>query len=134
MKDETRHVQLNEAKWDKWAPAMDRQGGRYDSLREAQGQVVSLLDLHEGVHFLDVGCGTGWAVGQVAERVNGRGLFYGVDLSLKMIERATHNFGGQANFRFLRANSESIPLDGDFFDIIICTNSFHHYLNPDKAL
>jgi len=29
---------------------------------------------------------------------------------------------------------ESVPLDDNLFDIIICTHSFHHYLNPDKAL
>ena len=38
------------------------------------------------------------------------------------------------NFHFIKANAESIPLDNNLFDIIICTNSFHHYLNPDKAM
>jgi ubiquinone/menaquinone biosynthesis C-methylase UbiE len=134
MKDDTKHAQMNEAMWDKWAGSLDSNGLKYRYLRQAQGSVISLLNLREGVHFLDVGCGTGWAVGQVANMVNGKGLFYGVDLSAKMIEKAQSNFSGRDNFHFLQANSESIPLDDNFFDVIICTNSFHHYLNPDKAL
>ena len=27
-----------------------------------------------------------------------------------------------------------MPVDSDAFDIILCTNSFHHYQNPEKAL
>ena len=136
MKDETKHVQMNEAMWDKWAEedTLDNNGRNSKFLRAAQSKVISLLNLQPNVHFLDIGCGTGWAVGQAANLVKGNGLFYGVDLSPKMIEKAKNNFSGKDNFRFLQANSESIPLDDNFFDIIICTNSFHHYLHPDKAL
>ena len=136
MKDATKHVQMNEAMWDKWAEAdtLDNDGLQSKYLRAAQSKVISLLHIQPNVHFLDIGCGTGWAVGQAANLVKGEGLFYGVDLSPKMIEKAKSNFSGKNNFRFLQANSESIPLDDNFFDIIICTNSFHHYLHPDKAL
>jgi ubiquinone/menaquinone biosynthesis C-methylase UbiE len=134
VKDEAKHIQRNEAKWDQWANTLDGNGWKYEYLRKAQSSVVSLLEMKESVHFLDVGCGTGWAIGEVSSRVNERGEFYGVDLSLKMIEKAKENFSGKNNFHFIKANAELIPLDGDFFDIIICTNSFHHYLHPDKAL
>ncbi len=133
-KNESKHIQLNEAKWDKWASSLDGKGWRYDYLRNAQSGVISLLDVRENISFLDVGCGTGWAIGQVAKLVNNKGFFYGVDLSPKMIEKAEQNFKGNDNFHFIKANAESIPLDDDSFDIIICSNSFHHYLYPDKAL
>jgi ubiquinone/menaquinone biosynthesis C-methylase UbiE len=136
MKDETKHVQMNEAMWDKWAEedTLDNNGRNSKFLRAAQSKVISLLNFQPNVHFLDIGCGTGWAVGQAANLVNDKGLFYCVDLSPKMIEKAKSNFSGKDNFRFIQANSESIPLDDNFFDIIICTNSFHHYLHADKAL
>ncbi|MGA2625019.1 MAG: class I SAM-dependent methyltransferase [Bacteroidota bacterium] len=134
MKNEARHAQLNQAKWDNLANSVDSKGWRYDYLRAAQSKVVSLLDVKEDIHFLDVGCGTGWAIGEVAKLVNDKGLFYGVDLSSKMIEKAKGDFSGKDNFHFIKANAESIPLNDNFFDIIICTNSFHHYLNPSKAL
>jgi len=127
---------MNKEMWNRWADAdtLDNHGRNSRFLRAAQGNVLSLLNIQPNVHFLDIGCGTGWAVGQAAELVNGKGLFYGVDLSPKMIQKAKGNFSGRDNFRFMEANSESIPLDDDFFDVIICTNSFHHYLHPDKAL
>jgi ubiquinone/menaquinone biosynthesis C-methylase UbiE len=134
MKNETRHLQLNKAKWDQWAGSMDRKSWRTDFLRAAQSKVISLLNIQENIHFLDVGCGTGWAVGEVAKLAGDQGLFYGVDLSSAMIEKAKSNFRGRDNFRFIQADVDSIPLGDDFFDIIICTNSFHHYLNPGKAL
>jgi ubiquinone/menaquinone biosynthesis C-methylase UbiE len=136
MKDETRHVQMNKEMWDRWADedTLDNNGRNSRFLKAAQSKVLSLLNVQPNVHFLDIGCGTGWAVGQAAKLVNGKGLFYGADLSPKMIEKAKSNFSGKDNFHFIEANSESIPLEDGFFDIIICTNSFHHYLHPDKAL
>jgi ubiquinone/menaquinone biosynthesis C-methylase UbiE len=132
--NEARHLQLNEAKWDKWADTLDGKSWRNNYLRNAQRQVISRLEAKEDIRFLDIGCGTGWAVGQVAKLVDGQGQFYGVDLSTKMVEKAQENFSDMNNFHFLQANAESIPLDADSFDRIICTNSFHHYLHPDLAL
>jgi len=134
MKDDARHTQLNEAKWDRWAESFDGGGWIHRYLRDAQSKVLSLLGIKENVHLLDVGCGTGWAIGEAARLANNKGEFYGVDLSGKMIEKARENFVGKENIHFMKANAESIPLDDDFFDIIICTNSFHHYLHPDRAV
>ena len=134
MKNEAKHIQSNQVKWDKWANSLDSKSWRHDYLQDAQSKLIALLDVKENVRFLDIGCGTGWAVGEIAGLVDNKGLFYGVDLSPKMIEKAQSRFNGKDNFYFLQANAESIPLDDDSFDIIICTNSFHHYLHPDKAL
>ncbi len=131
---ESEHVKLNEAKWDKWAASIDGKGWRYVYLRKCQSGVVSLMDIKENMNFLDIGCGTGWALGQIAKIINGKGSFYGIDLSDKMIEKAKENFKDNENFHFIKSNAESIPINDNLFDAIICTNSFHHYLNPDKAL
>ncbi len=134
MKNESDHIKLNEEKWDEWAERIDGKGWRYDYLRQAQRGVISLLDVKKNAKFLDIGCGTGWALGQIARLVNNQGSFYGVDLSEKMIEKAKRNFQNNDNFHFIKSNAESIPLEGDFFDFILCNNSFHHYLHPDIAM
>jgi ubiquinone/menaquinone biosynthesis C-methylase UbiE len=131
---ESKHIEINEAKWDGWAESIDGEGFKYDYLRKAQSSVISLLDIKENISLLDIGCGTGWALGLAASLINNNGSYYGVDLSAKMIERAKENFKTKENFHFIKANAESIPLDDNLFDAIICTNSFHHYLHPDKAL
>ena len=131
---ESKHIELNEAKWDGWVDSLDKKGLRSYYLRLGQRDVISLLNIKEGMSILDIGCGTGWALGQAASLIENKGLFYGVDLSDKMIERAKENFKTKEYFHFIKANSESIPLDNNSFDFIICTNSFHHYFNPEKAL
>jgi ubiquinone/menaquinone biosynthesis C-methylase UbiE len=88
MKDDSKHLKMNEEKWDTWANSLDKKSWQSDFLHNAQSQVISLFNMQPGVHFLDIGCGTGWAVGQAAVQVGDQGLFYGVDLSPKMIEKA----------------------------------------------
>jgi len=132
--EKSKHIELNEAKWDGWVDSLDKKGSRSYYLRRGQSDVISLLNIREGMSILDIGCGTGWALGQAANLIHNKGSFYGVDLSAKMIERAKENFKTNENFHFIKANAESIPLNDNFFDIIICTNSFHHYFDPDKAL
>jgi len=131
---EAKHEQLNKEKFNKWADTFDDKSLRTAYLQDAQCKLLPLLDVKENVIFVDIGCGTGRALEEAAKLVNLKGLFYGVDLAEKMIEKARSNFHGKHNFHFLQANAESIPLNDNFFDIIICTHSFHHYLNPDKAL
>ncbi len=134
MKDEIKHAQLNKEKWDKWSGSYDSKNWQNDYLRNLQNKLISSLDIKENINFLDIGCGTGFAVGKVAKSANFKGNFYGIDLSKKMIEKAKANFANHNNFHFLEANAEKIPLENNFFDIIICTNSFHHYLHPQKAV
>lgn len=131
---ESEHIRLNEQKWDKWAPVADGKDWKYEYLRKAQNHVIEIINLKETGNFLDIGCGTGWAVAQAAKKVNGKGAFYGIDISSKMIEKARENYNDKNTFHFIKANSESIPLNDNFFDVVICTNSFHHYLNPHKVM
>ncbi len=134
MRDGTKHERLNRKKWDSWADTLDEKNWRNEYLRDAQRRLINLLDARENLHFLDIGCGAGWAVSEVARLAGFKGQFYGVDLSAKMIEKADRNAARRENLHFLQANAESIPLQDHFFDTIICTNSFHHYLHPDRAL
>jgi ubiquinone/menaquinone biosynthesis C-methylase UbiE len=134
MVDETRHTELNKKEWDERANTYDDKNRRAEYLRDTQSKLLFSLGIKKNVHFLDIGCGTGYAMGEAAKLIDFKGQFYGIDLSTKMVEKAKRNFQGRNNFHFLVANAESIPLHDNYFDIIICTNSFHHYLHPDKAL
>jgi ubiquinone/menaquinone biosynthesis C-methylase UbiE len=129
---EEEHDVLNERKWDSRAETYDRR--RFDYMRLMQERLLRLVMLKPGMRFLDVGCGTGWAVRRVAALLQGRGEFYGVDLSARMIEVAVAACPDCENVRFLRANAERLPMEGEFFDCVVCSNSFHHYLHPSRAL
>jgi ubiquinone/menaquinone biosynthesis C-methylase UbiE len=130
------YAKLNEEMWDLRAETwFDRRfsvQSRY--LRWMQGKLVSLLELGWNPRFLDLGCGPGWAVRYAASLADGRGEFYGVDISAKMIEKAEAGSASYRNVHFRKANAEELPFDNDFFDLVICSNSFHHYFSPDMVL
>jgi ubiquinone/menaquinone biosynthesis C-methylase UbiE len=84
--------------------------------------------------ILDVGCGTG----VFAERVRAalpRVEVYGVDLVSEMLQK------GLARWRLHRGHvlpvqgdSERLPFLSESFDIVTCSNSFHHYPRQDRAV
>jgi len=132
MKNEKEHIALNQQKWDSWAKSFDRK--IYDFFRFMQKRTISLTALKEKDYFLDIGCGTGWAVRHASRIIKENGKAFGIDLSTKMIEIAKANSVNNQNVFFFQANAESLPFEDNFFEFIICTNSFHHYLDPLKVL
>jgi ubiquinone/menaquinone biosynthesis C-methylase UbiE len=87
-----------------------------------------------GFHFLDIGCGTGWAVRYVASLLEDEGEFSGVDVSGNMIKMAQAQSRGFRNVHFYKTNAEQLPLESSSVDCTISTNSFHHYSDPSKVL
>jgi ubiquinone/menaquinone biosynthesis C-methylase UbiE len=132
MRNEFEHTELNARKWDRRAVTYDDK--RFDHFRVLQKRLISLVNPRPGTRLLDIGCGTGWAVRYAASLLGGRGRFHGIDISSVMIEKAVRNNPYPASVFFLEADSAKLAFDNNFFDTIICTNSFHHYLNPLKAL
>ena len=122
----------NERKWSRRATTYDDK--RYSYFRYMQKELISFAGIKSPINFLDLGCGTGWAVCYVAKITNGRGNFVGIDISKGMIEQSKSNANGLPNVYFYEASSDSLPLESNYFDTIICTNSFHHYSKPEEAL
>jgi len=133
MKKGSEHCDLNIKKWNLRAEKFDK-GFQSKYFHFEQKRTIDFLPLKEGTCFLDVGCGTGWAVSYVSNLLNGVGKFYGIDISSKMIEKAKENFSNLKNVYLYQANAEKLPFQDNFFDCIICTHSFHHYYNPSKVL
>lgn len=123
---------LNEKKWNSEANTYD---SRYFTfyIRSMQEKIVSLLNLNKNQRLLDIGCGTGRALRLASNLVDGQGEFYGIDISSKMLEVAKSN-SSDKNIHFYKANAEKLPFEDDFFDLIMCCNSFHHYSNPNMVL
>jgi ubiquinone/menaquinone biosynthesis C-methylase UbiE len=130
------HARLSEKTWDLRAETWFDRRFSFQSgyLRWMQKKLVSLLELGENPHFLDLSCGIGWAVRYAASLADGRGEFYGIDISSKMIEKAEASSANHRNVHFRKANAEKLPFDNDFFDLIACSNAFHHYFSPDNVL
>lgn len=56
--------------------------------------------------------------------------YVGLDLTPEMIHVAQAK--NLSNTEFLVGDSENLPFDEGTFDAIICSNSFHHYPNPQN--
>jgi ubiquinone/menaquinone biosynthesis C-methylase UbiE len=123
---------LNDTKWSRRSQTYD--GALYNYFRYMQKRLVSKTDLRENDGFLDLGCGTGWAVRYAHHLLNGKGTFTGVDISSGMIQKANESSVGVQNIQFIKASVDEIPLGSASMDTIICSNSFHHYPEPLKAL
>jgi ubiquinone/menaquinone biosynthesis C-methylase UbiE len=58
----------------------------------------------------------------------------GVDLSGAMIDEAIGLAAGLENVRFQRADAEALPFADGSFTAVLCSNSFHHYPEPARAV
>jgi ubiquinone/menaquinone biosynthesis C-methylase UbiE len=131
MNNLNEHDKLTQKYFDKWAKNFEKMGFAFQYF---QKRVISIMNPKPHSTFLDLGCGTGWAVRYVSSLAGGQGCFIGIDISEKMIEKAKEIAKGVDNIIFYNANSEELPLENNYIDNIICTFSFHHYLHPEKAL
>jgi ubiquinone/menaquinone biosynthesis C-methylase UbiE len=132
MESLNEHNKANEYIWDEKAKIFDKRGGWF--FRYFQKRIISIINLQKNSNFLDLGCGTGWAVRYASTLLKGEGHFIGIDISKGMIEKANRNALGLKNINFYKTSAEELPLENNFFDNIICTFSFHHYFNPENAL
>ena len=80
---------------------------------------------------LDLGCGTGEIIKLILQQDSRKSL-YGIDLSDKMLEIARSKLGKAATL--ILGDSEQLPFADDFFDVIYCNDSFHHYPAPNNVL
>jgi ubiquinone/menaquinone biosynthesis C-methylase UbiE len=100
-------------------------------LQELQLEALGALEPGHDDRLLDVGCGSGAAVRAAAASVD---RAVGVDLSQGMIDRARELAGATPNVEFQVAEAEALPFEDATFTALLCTTSFHHYPNPERAV
>ena len=117
----------------------DRQAAEYDSRdtfyysREGKiscRDIAQYLQNEEYSNLLDVGCGTGYLFDLLQKQRPAE--YWGLDLSSKMIEVAqSKNIPGTT---FIQGKANELPFDDESFDIVVCSQSFHHYPYQNEAL
>ena len=129
MKD---YEALSKKHFDGQAADYDRRDTYYYSLngkiscRDIAGQIKELP--YESL--LDVGCGTGFLMELLIKQ---RPAHYcGADLSDEMIRVAREKRINGAEF--VVSSADKLPYPDETFDIVTCSQSFHHYPYPEKAM
>ena len=123
----------NKIKWNNRAVTYDK-SIRTNFFRAVQSRAVDMLELKHNMTFLDIGCGTGWAVKYAFEKTKGQGKYIGIDISDKMIDIAKEKFKDMQSINFIQSAADNIHLSNNSVDKVICTNSFHHYNDPIEVL
>lgn len=121
------------AHYDRWAGAY----GRSRLLPSLQARALAELEPGAGDRFLDVACGAGRLVVELAPRVE---RAVGVDLSEGMLGlardrlAAARRAGELANVEFRQAPSDALPFDDASFTAIVCTTALHHFPDPQRSI
>jgi ubiquinone/menaquinone biosynthesis C-methylase UbiE len=94
------------------------------------------LQIPENPRVLDVGCGTGISTFRLMQRVQGRGMFYGIDISQKMLDSSRRRAAelGYANVEFNKGDAEQLDFPESSFDLVISNQAFFFFPDKQKAL
>ncbi|MFO0973240.1 MAG: methyltransferase domain-containing protein [Phycisphaerae bacterium] len=136
----TRHATKEAARhqFERWAPSYDRsilQRVVFQPSYRAFLTEVVRWRLADPAPFdaLDVGCGTGTWCGMLANAALPARRVVGLDYSHTMCRHAaekTRRGEGQP-LPFIHGDAEHLPFTDHSFDLLTCSNSFHHY--PHQA-
>ena len=132
MKSSKRLKELSISEFTKAADSYESDhAGVYNICKKDYPDILEEIEKEPFTDLLDAGCGTAPMLSLLTARFpNAR--FTGIDITPKMIEVA--NAKHLPNTTFFCGDCENLPFDADSFDVIICSQSFHHYPNPDDFL
>jgi ubiquinone/menaquinone biosynthesis C-methylase UbiE len=95
------------------------------------GETLTRVRLEPGTRLLDVGCGTGELLVQLADIQPSAG-YIGTDLSARMLNIARDRLGPSTDL--FQAAIEALPLADGCIDVLTSTSVFHFVREPQKAL
>jgi ubiquinone/menaquinone biosynthesis C-methylase UbiE len=109
--------------------------GALEAVQAAKHRTFALLEVKEGHHLLDVGCGTGDDVRTLAQMVGKTGRVVGVDSSETMLQEARQRADGTGlSIEFRVGNAQQLDFADNTFDGCRAERTFQHLDNPRQAL
>jgi ubiquinone/menaquinone biosynthesis C-methylase UbiE len=118
----------------------DYAGGAYDELSFWSSRFGALLfeqlELRDGVRGLDVACGTGFPLFELAHTHGPSSHFTGVDVWPAAIERARRKLAvyGLTNVELHTADAVSMPFAEASFDLITSNLGVNNFADPPAAM
>ena len=99
----------------------------------SEDSCMAVVDALKEINYkslLDIGCGTGHLISILSK--NKKADYIGLDLSSEMVSVANKKKIKYA--KFVEGKADNLPFDKKSFDIVTCSESFHHYIDSDKAM
>ena len=101
--------------------------GIYEMCKDDYPYIAGELEKEDYTDLLDCGCGTGPMISLLYEKDPSK-HYTGIDITPKMIEVAKAK--DLPGVDWVVGDCENLPFEEASFDAVICSNSFHHYPNP----
>ena len=125
-------VELSKNWFNKQAPVYDETNtvlySKYGKI--SCKNIYDYLKDKEYEKLLDIGCGTGYLINMLSKDYNAE--FTGLDLSPEMIKQAKSK--NIKNATFVEGRSDELPFEDNTFNIVTCSQSFHHYPETNKPM
>jgi len=106
-----------------------KDAGVYKICRADYPDILAEIKKEDFNDLLDVWCWTGPILSLLTQEFPDK-HYVGLDITPKMIEVAKKK--KLKNVEFIVWDAEDLPFKKNSFDIVICSQSFHHYPNPQK--
>lgn len=106
--------------------------------REAAFIIKRMPKSADNYRILNIGCGPA-RLDIALSKMRPGYKFYGIDLSQAMLEIAAKNIkavrkGQEDAISLIRADGKRLPFKNNSFNLVICTNTLHHFKDPTYVL
>lgn len=122
------------------AQVYDRLSAVYDVIASSERRFVTraeeLLELQAGSRVLEIGCGTGASLVELARKTSPGGAVIGVDISPKMCarsERRAERSGLRSCIEIHRTDAAALPFDEASFDAVLLSFTLELFSESDMA-
>ena len=94
----------------------------------------ALLGLKPGERILDIGCGPGFLLNEMADEVHPSGTLAGVDVSADMIALARNRCADKPTINLQFGNALELPFFDNTFDVVVTTQVYEYIADIPQAL
>ncbi len=95
--------------------------------------VLETIKLHPGEKALDIGCGPGFMVEEIARAVGPTGRVSAIDINEGAIALARMRCAGHSNVEFQSASATELPYPDSSFDAVVATQVYEYVQHLNAA-
>ena len=97
-------------------------------------QTLKALALNMGESVVDVGCGTGFLISEMAAMVGSSGSLTGIDFSQDMLDVAVQRCESLPHVKLRQGSAVDLPLVDERFDAATCTQTLLYVPDVDQSI
>ena len=97
-------------------------------------EILNALDIKSGQYVLDIGCGGGHLLEEIAKAVGPEGKAYGLDTSEDQLNQARKRCSLNKNVFTIKGYANDISLENNSCDSICSVQTFEYIENVDESI